>query len=176
MDSRFRKKLFSDREKIHFIENVIYDRYEFLTAPAPDRIRRAECIPERIGDHAQYLISNRVTIGIIDILELVNIHKEQSGWTLVMFYLCDRSMQTSLKMQAIADFGQWVGLYDLVHIAQATARVDHGLIIAKGFDRTDNFSHPIPQRCGADEHRQAVPVGVMDENFRLSGNPILHDR
>src|SRR6185503_14250922 len=146
-------KLFSDREKRHFIENVIRDRYEFLSTPAADRIGRAQCVPERTGHHTQYLVSNLVTIGIIDVLELVNIHKEQSGWTLGMFDFCDRSMQTTFKKQAIADFGQRVCLYNLMHIAQATARVDHSLIIAKGFDRTNDFSHPIAQRGSADDHR-----------------------
>ena len=169
-------ELLAEGDHIGLGARLVDQHDELLTAPAADDVAAADVVAKGRRHHAKGPVADIVAVGIVEALEVVDVPEQQAGRGLSALELGDHGAQPSLGVTTAADAGERIALRGAAQLAHLSAHHSGGRVLAEGLDGPDDLARGVTE-CGAsNEHRHAVPVGVVEEDLGLARQAIAHAR
>ena len=100
------------------------DDGEFLATVARRRVAAFDRVGERLGDEAQHLIADLVTVSVVEALEMIDVGDEQAQRLVVVRGLAHRLAQTHLEGFAVRNAGERVGQRLALHRLEILLKLD----------------------------------------------------
>ena len=150
------------------------DGEEFVAAPTADEIDLSQVMFESSGNHAQDPIARQMPIRVVELLELVNVYEEHTGFAAPVFKFCDDGPQMRLETQAIVDAGQSIMVRDMAQFMQFLTDSSNSRVASKSFHGTHDVAISVAHGCSPHQHGHPVTIGVVQENIGLVDGSVQH--
>jgi len=81
--------------------DVLLEHHEFIAAEPRHEILRAQHFAQPVGDRAQQLVAARVTQGVVDLLELIEVDKQQCRQLVGMMRNRQQTLDLVAEIEAV---------------------------------------------------------------------------
>ena len=126
---------------------VRQDDGELVTADAEGTVTVAECVPDAVGHTHEETVAGRVSLAVVDLLEVVEVDEQERDWHLVTTLELQLAVKLLLERAVVAESGEAVVQRVLSRLA--VELLELGLRSCQVVERLQERSH---QDDGDEQH------------------------
>lgn len=108
------------------------DDGELFAAVPGQSVHRAHTFLEQLGYMLQGQIADVMTVGVIDGLEVIDVHHEEQGGIARAGYAVKLTFQHGHQLAPIGRAGQWIAQRDVAQAIDHCLQVSHGIALGIG--------------------------------------------